>query len=165
MAKADGFEMLKGHVEADEAFWGGHLPASQGTWTSNKTAMLGLKERGGRMHAETIKNTKTDSLRNPILRMVERGSIVSTDEHRAYSLLTRDGYEHGAVNHLRGQYVDGLHHVNGVENFWRIFKDSVRSTHIHVSSKYMNKYLGEFCFRSNHRQMTNAMFDLLVSAV
>jgi hypothetical protein len=26
-------------------------------------------------------------------------------------------------------------------------------------------YLGEFSFRSNHRQMQNAMFDLLISAL
>jgi len=29
----------------------------------------------------------------------------------------------------------------------------------------MDRYLKEFTFRSNHRQMTNAMFDLLISAV
>jgi hypothetical protein len=29
---------------------------------------------------------------------------------------------------------------------------------IHVSEKYMDRYLKEFTFRSNHRQMTNAMF-------
>src|ERR1700683_1050420 len=95
MTKADGFEMLKGHVEADEAFIGGHRKMSE---PDNKTVVLGLKERGGRMHAETIKNAKTDSLRYPILRTVERGSIVSTDEHRAYSLLKGDGYIHDSVN-------------------------------------------------------------------
>jgi transposase len=29
----------------------------------------------------------------------------------------------------------------------------------------MDRYLGEFTFRSNHRQMENAMFDLLIGAV
>ncbi len=29
----------------------------------------------------------------------------------------------------------------------------------------MNRYLGEFSFRSNHRQMRNAMFDLLIAAL
>jgi transposase len=29
----------------------------------------------------------------------------------------------------------------------------------------MDRYLSEFAFRSNHRQMANAMFDLLISAV
>jgi transposase len=60
---------------------------------------------------------------------------------------------------------DALHHTNSVESFWKLFKASVRSTHIHVSSKYMNRYLDEFSFRSNHRQMENAMFDLLIAAI
>jgi transposase-like protein len=163
MAKADGFEILKGHVESDETIMGG--PRRMSEKMSNKTIILGIKQRGGRMHAETIPNAKTDSLRNPILRTVERGSTVSTDEHKAYTLLTRDGYVHGVVNHSQHEYYRDGHHTNHVESFWKLFKDSIRSTHIHVSAKYMDRYLKEFTFRSNHRQMTNAMFDLLISAV
>jgi len=55
--------------------------------------------------------------------------------------------------------------TNSVEGFWRLFKASVRSTHIHVSGKHMERYLGEFTFRSNHRQMENAMLDLLIGAL
>jgi hypothetical protein len=29
----------------------------------------------------------------------------------------------------------------------------------------MQRYLSEFTYRSNHREMGNAMFDLLISAV
>ena len=57
------------------------------------------------------------------------------------------------------------HHTNHVESFWKIFKDSINSTHIHISQKHMDRYLGEFAFRSNHRQMKNAMFDLLIAAL
>lgn len=69
------------------------------------------------------------------------------------------------VKHSAYEYVRGEHHTNNVENFWKLFKNSIRSTHIHVSAKYMDRYLQEFTFRSNHRQMSNAMFDLLISAV
>ena len=55
--------------------------------------------------------------------------------------------------------------TNNVESFWRLFKNSVTSTHIHVSSKYMQRYLNEFAFRSNHRHQGNAMFDLLIAAL
>lgn len=58
-----------------------------------------------------------------------------------------------------------FHSTNHVESFWKLFKASVRSTHIHVSSKYMDRYLAEFTFRSNHRAMQNAMFDLIVARV
>lgn len=88
-----------------------------------------------------------------------------TDELPAYSLLEKDGYQHGAVCHSKGEYVRGEHHTNSVEGFWRLFKVSIRSTHIHVSAKYMQRYLNEFTFRSNHRKMQNAMFDLLIGAL
>jgi transposase len=55
------------------------------------------------------------------------------------------------------------YHTNSVESFWSLFKNSIRSTHIHVSPNYMQRYLDEFTFRSNHREMSNAMFDLLVA--
>jgi transposase len=69
------------------------------------------------------------------------------------------------VTHSAKQYRQGDYSTNGIESFWNLFKNSVRSTHIHVSPKYMDRYLGEFTFRSNHREMSNAMFDLLISAV
>jgi transposase len=69
------------------------------------------------------------------------------------------------VTHTAKEYVRGPHRTKSVESFWRLFKNSIRSTHIHVSPKYMDRYLGEFTFRSNHRAMTNAMFDLVIAAL
>ena len=170
MAKADGFEMLKGHVELDEAYVGGYQPGKSGIGT-NKTIVLGMVERGGRTVAQVIPDVTTPTLRGIVHQNVERGSAVSTDELRSYRLLRRDGYDHHGVNHSKKQWRkfnyrrEEYHHTNSVEGFWRLFKNSIRSTHIHVSPKYMDRYLREFTFRSNHRQMTNAMFDLLISAV
>jgi transposase len=133
--------------------------------------VMGLKERGGRMVTETIERATTSVLREVVMRTVEKGSAVSTDEHKGYELLKGVGFDHRAVNHSAKEWTkynyrrNEYHHTNHVESFWKLFKDSVRSTHIHISSKYMDRYLGEFTFRSNHRQMTNAMFDLIVSAV
>jgi len=73
---------------------------------------------------------------------------------------------HGSKEWARYDYrTDAVHSVNHVESFWRLFMQSIVSTHIHVSEKYMQRYLDEFTFRSNHRQMVNGMFDLLIGAV
>ena len=170
MAKAYGFEMLKGHVEIDETYVGGYQPGKSGIGT-NKTIVMGIAERGGRTVAKTVPNLKMDSVRPFIYENIKAGSAVSTDEAPIYDLLSSAGYEHKSVNHSKKQwrkfnYRRGeYHHTNSVECFWRLFKNSIKSTHIHVSPKYMDRYLKEFTFRSNHRQMTNAMFDLLISAV
>jgi len=170
MIKADGFEMLKGHVELDEAYVGGYQAGDIGRTASNKTIVMGLVERGGRTIAEVIPNVQLETLREVVTRTVEKGSAVSTDELSSYKLLRKDGYDHHAVSHGKKQWRkynyrrNEYHHTNSVESFWNLFKNSIRSTHIHVSPKYMDRYLGEFTFRANHREMSNAMFDLLVAA-
>ena len=166
------FEMLQGHVEVDEAYVGGRRSGGKrGRGAEGKTIVMGLKERSGRLHAETIPDVKKPTLRKVVNERVEKGAIVSTDELFSYGLLTGDGYRHGAVKHSAKEWAyydyqqDAWHHTNSVESFWKLFKKSVASTHIHISGKYMNRYLSEFAFRSNHRQMKNAMFDLLIDAV
>ncbi|MBL28929.1 MAG: IS1595 family transposase [Rhodospirillaceae bacterium] len=171
MTTADPSGMLMGHIELDEAYVGGHRPGKRGRGAAGKTIVMGMVERGGGIKAQVIPNIKKDTLRNVVLENVEPGSTVSTDELMSYGLLTGDGYEHGAVKHGAKEfafydYRSGVtHHTNSVEGFWKLFKYSVRSTHIHISAKHMDKYLGEFTFRSSHRQMENAMFDLLIGAV
>jgi transposase len=171
MANADNFELLKGHVEMDETFVGGkNKGGGRGRGMDNKTIVMGLKERGGPLVTEIISNTQLETLREVVIRTVEKGSAVSTDEWGGYNLLKGDGYDHKSVNHSAKEWTkynyrrDEYHHTNNVESFWRLFKNSIRSTHIHVSSKHMQRYLDEFTFRSNHRAMSNAMFDLLVAA-
>jgi transposase-like protein len=172
MAKADGFEVLLGHVELDEAYVGGKRSGGKrGRGAPGKTIVFGMKEREGRMVTEVIPDVRRDTLREATLRNVGEGSVVSTDDLVSYGLLEHDGYIHGVVQHGKKQYawydaeIGETFHTNHVESFWRLFKKSIASTHIHVSSKYMDRYLKEFTFRSNHREMENAMFDLLIGAV
>ena len=171
MASTDEFEILKGHVELDEAYIGGHRPGKRGRGAEGKTIVMGMAERGGKIAAQVIPDIKKATLRGVVLGNVEPGSIVSTDELMSYGLLTGDGYKHGMVKHGAKEWSyydyrhDAVHNTNRVESFWRLFKKSVASTHIHISAKYADRYLGEFAFRSNHRAMGNAMFDLLIAAL
>lgn len=164
MAKCDVFEALKGHVEIDESYVGGHTPGKPGATPGAKTIVLGMKERGGRTVAQVIPNTKMRTIKPAVLETIEPGATISTDELLSYGLLTGYGYKHDTVKHRAKEYVRGDVHVNSIESFWKLFKHSVRSTHIHVSPKHMEKYLNEFTFRSNHRAKENAMFDLLVAS-
>ena len=171
IAANDDFSMLQGHVEMDEAYVGGRRPGKRGRGAEGKTIVMAMKERGGRIRAEVIPNVRQITLRGVVLRNVQTGSAVSTDELMSYGLLTGDGYAHGRVTHSKKEWSQydyrtrETYSTNHVESFWKLFKASVRSTHIHVSSKYMDRYLAEFTFRSNHREKMNAMFDLIVSRV
>src|SRR3546814_5655890 len=93
------------------------------------------------MKAVVIPDVKKDTLRNVVLDNVEPGSVVSTDELYSYNLLTGDGFTHGAVKHGAKEYAHydyrtgETFHVNTVEGFWRLFKASIRSTHVQISSR------------------------------
>lgn len=172
IGSVDEFVALKGHVELDETLIGGrrHGPQARGG-RLDKTIVMGLKERGGRMITEIIPDVKKPTLRKVVLMNVQPRTVVSTDEARGYGLLTGDDYVHGTVNHNQDEWTrldeatGNYHHVAHVESFWSLFKRSVKSTHIHISAKHMARYLDEFTFRSNHQEMGNAMFDLIVGAV
>lgn len=169
MVASDFQGLLSGEVEADEAYIGGKRPGKTGRGAAGKTIVVGVKERGGPVKAVVVPNAKTESLRTVVNASVEKGSHVSTDEWNAYSLLTGDGYRHGKIKHRFKQWTrfDRIHNVlvstNGIENFWKQLKTSIRSTHVSVSQQHMPKYLGEFTFRANHRQEVNAMFDRLIA--
>jgi transposase len=172
-SKAQGFDaLLAGHIELDEAYVGGRKSGGKrGRGAPGKTIVMGLAQRGGRMKAVVIPDVKKDTLRGVVLDNVEPGSTVSTDELYSYNLLTGDGFEHGRVSHGKGEYAvydyrsGHTFHVNTVEGFWRLFKASVRSTHVQISAKHMQRYLDEFTFRATNRGRVNGMFDLLVGAL
>jgi len=160
MGKVDGNPPLSGHVEADEAFIGGYQ--KRGSGPSNKTVVFGAVEREGRLFTRVIRNTRRHSLEPVIIEYIERGTLVSTDEWRAYTFLSRSGYGHGTVNHASKQWTNGVHHTNTIEGFWAMLKRSIRGTHIHVSRKHLPKYLGEFEYRFNMRHHPEAMFSRLL---
>lgn len=164
--------VLSGHVESDETFVGGEVHGKgRGPYAGgNKTIVLGMKQRGGRIVTKVIPNVTTETLKAEFAKHVEPGSIVSTDEAKAYGLVA-DAHTHLQVNHSEEDYAHYDYRsketasVNGVENFWGHFKASVRGTHVHISRGHMPEYLGEFTYRANHRQMGNAMFDALIAAI
>jgi hypothetical protein len=67
------------------------------------------------------------------------------------------------VNHNTEEYVGPFGEtVNRIEGFWAMLKRGINGTHIHVSSKHLWKYLGEFEYRWNMRQVPHLMLDRLL---
>ncbi|MGD0191967.1 MAG: IS1595 family transposase [Rhizomicrobium sp.] len=163
MGKVDGDRPLSGHVEADEAFLGGVKHGKgRGPYGTDKTIVFGMLERHGDVMTKVVPDTTKETLQGQIEANVEKPSVVSTDEHFAYKGLSKKGYVHGAVHHADDEWVNGIHHTNSLEGCWSLLKRSIRGTHVHVSRKYLAKYLGEFEFRYNLRHSPEVMFWRLV---
>jgi transposase len=87
-----------------------------------------------------------------------------TDELHSYKRLHEAGYDHRSVNHAKKECFRGAVHTNTIEGFWSILKRSIASMYIHVSPKYLHRYLGEFEFRWNFRKSPLTMFEKLVAS-
>jgi transposase len=163
LGHVDGDPPLEGHVEIDETMLGGRKRGGKrGRGAPGKTVVFGMVERSGSVMTRVVENVKRATLEPHILANVKEGSTVSTDELKSYANLARRGYKHGAVNHTRDEWVNGLHHTNTIEGFWSILKRSIRGTHVHVSRRHLTKYLCEFEFRWNWRHAPAEMFPCLL---
>ena len=58
----------------------------------------------------------------------------------------------GSECHSLGEFFSGKGlHTNEIEGFWAILKRSIIGSYHHVSTKYLQQYMNECCFRQNNR--------------
>ena len=164
LAIVDGNEPLDGDVEADETYVGGKRKGGKrGRGAAGKTVVFAMQDRDGDLISKIVPDVKKATLTAEIEMHVAKGSTVHTDELASYNDVALNGYEHKRVQHSVGEYAKDGSHVNTVEGFFSIIKRSIRSTHIHVSGKYLSNYLGEFEYRHNRRAEPRTMFLRLMA--
>jgi transposase-like protein len=159
---------LGGEVEADETFIGGkarnmHKSKRErritGTGGKDKTAVMGLLERGGNVRTKVIATRKRKELHTEVKKHVEAGAALYTDALMSYRGLETD-FVHQVVDHAV-EYVNGRVHTNGLENFWSLFKRGINGTYVSIEPFHLFRYLDEQSFRFNNRKLTDAQrFDI-----
>lgn len=152
--------LLSGVVEVDETYWGGRRKMS--VKMKNKSAIMGMVERGGSIRVKRIPNRETHILLNNIKQNVSRNSSLMTDDFGVYRKVPKLGYKRSVINHSRKQYVSGDIHTNTIESWWSQFKRSVHGSYHSVSAKYLQSYLDEFAFRYNLRNDEIPVFQWLL---
>ena len=136
--------LLTDVVEVDETFVGGKnknrhadkkVQDSQGRSVKDKIPVVGLIQRGGKIVTQVVSDTKAETLHPIIVNAVKSGSIVITDEWRAYQGM--DGFSHVAMNHSEGEYVRSAFHNNTIEGFWSLLKRGLYGIYHQVSPKHL----------------------------
>lgn len=167
-------EKLSGTIEADETFIGGNeknrheskkTENTQGRSVKTKTAVAGVIERGGNVIAEKVKTTKGYHLKPFVIKNVEFGSTVCTDEWGGYKGISKIFF-HKKINHKDGEYVNGHIHTNSIENFWSLLKRGVTGIYHNISDKHTQSYVDEFVFRYNSRDCSEDFrFDKMLNNI
>ena len=164
---------LSGEVEMDETFVGGKPRESyrrevrrkgwnmQTAYWDRKAVVFGAVERGGKVRATVVPNSRGHVLRGVARTYVLPESTIYTDEYEGY-LRLGDKYTHKRIKHAARVYVDGDIHTQSIEGFWSLVKNGIRGTYHSVSKKWLQGYLNEYAWRYNHRDDPRAMFRLLL---
>lgn len=163
MGFVDGDDPLSGEIEIDETLVGGHRSGKRGRGAAGKTVVLGMLQRGGDVMLQVVPNVRRVTLQPIIVKNIEAGSCIHTDELLSYRGLDAKGFTHKTVNHGKGEYAKDGSHVNSMESFWSRLKSSINGTHIHVSGKHLDKYADEFEYRFNRRKASALILPELLS--
>ena len=167
---SDGDLQLEGPtVEIDETYVGGRRKGKHGRPMRGdkvKTPVIAIVQRKGKVIAKAIPDTTGASILPLIRDHVVPGSVIYTDEFAPYQaipqLKTSDGgalnFRHKTISHSDGVYVRGDIHTNSVEGFWMLVKTGIRGVYHSVSTKFLQTYLDEYCFRFNRRHNGNLQF-------
>ena len=153
---------LSNTVEIDETYVGGKAHGKRGRGAESKTPVVGMVQRGGKIFAQVVGNTKSATITPLVRQNIKIGSMLMTDEYRPYDRLDKYGYKHEEINYGDKEYVRGNVHTNTIEGFWSQLKRSINGTHHGVSPKYLQHYVDEFAYRYDLRHYPDSLFSPMI---
>jgi transposase-like protein len=151
-------------VEADETYIGGK-EANKHAWKrkgvgggpGGKMPVVSLVERDGRTKSFHVANVTSENLRPIMVKHADRKSHLMTDGSPVYPRIGDEYAGHSSVDHSAEEYVrlGGFVHTNTVESHFALLKRGVFGTFHNISEAHLHRYLAEFDFRANTRDMTD----------
>jgi transposase len=142
-------EPFAGAIECDESMFGGFRKGKRGWGAAGKVLVMGIVQRNGQVKAFPIPARNANEVVSLVCAHTTPGSLYYTDDWQAYASLRVQG-DHIVVRKEKGR-PKGRDHINGIEGFWSYAKNWLYP-YRGVPRKYFHLYLGEICYRFNHRK-------------
>lgn len=152
---------LGGTVEADETYIGGRIKGRGRAYKKNKTPVVSLVERGGRVRSRVVDTVTGKAITRLLKENVADTARLNTDESPLYRVAGKGFASHDKVNHHDEEYsrfdpITGrLATTNTVEGFFGNSKRSLDGTHHHISRKHTNLYMAELDHKYNTRKVSD----------
>ncbi len=160
--------VLEGIVEFDDSYFGagkkGNIPGKGGRARGNQAVFVAVSkdEKGNPayLRMQLTPNVQSTSIDAFAQTRIAYGSTVQTDGFNAYRKPLAKRYKHEwEVFNPDGELLKWLHHMIGNA------KTFINGTYHGTSTKHLQMYLSEFCYRFNRRKMGGAIFDRLLVAI
>ncbi len=161
---------LNGIIQMDETYIGGKFragpeftkpgerPKDRLPGIANKAAVVSVLQRGNRVQSRHVEHVTAKNLKPIIEEMTAQDAHLMTDDS---TVLESAGgnRKHDTVNHSAKEYVRRENGVcittNSVEGYFSILKRGVNGVYHHWSKKHLYRYLSEFDFRYNARDISD----------
>jgi transposase-like protein len=153
-------DKLDGIVEADETYIGGKKRGMGRRYVGNKTVVVSLIERGGRVRSQVAEKVTGDALGQLLKQHIAETAHLHTDESHLYKKVGEAFAAHETVNHGKEEYArrdadGGLVTTNTAEGYFGNSKRSLDGTHHYVSGKHLPLYMSELDYKYNTRGETD----------
>ena len=161
LANSTPSDLLSGTVEADETYVGGKKRGHGRAYVGNKTAVVSLVERDGRVRSTVVDFVNGKEITKLLKQHVALESTLNTDESRLYKKVGKEFSAHDVVNHSNKEYArfdagtGRLATTNAVEGFFGNSKRAIDGTHHHISKKHTGLYFAELDYKYNTRKATD----------
>ena len=162
---------LAGIIEMDETYVGGRLrcgshsakpgerPMDYRNPVENKAAVVSVLQRGGRVQSLHVERVTAKNLKPIVNQMVAEDAHLMTDSSTVLKSIGGKRRKHSQVNHAAGEYVRREKGIvvttNAVEGYFAILKRGINGVYHHVGKQHLHRYLSEFDFRYNAREVSD----------
>ena len=153
MGHRDSLYRLSGIIEIDDALVGGKRKGKRGRGAAGKTPVLVAVESKGKgagfIAMQAVDSVCHEAVKDFVARHLNAQQEVHTDELAALNIIDNTQQHEARItpSELVDEWLPWVHIAIGN------LKVFLLGTFHGVSGKYLQKYLGEFCYRFNRRKM------------
>lgn len=155
--------ILAGQLEMDDSYFGAKVKGKEGRGAGNQSVMVAVSKKTdgtpGFLKMRITNDVKRSSVRQFLAENIAKGSVVETDGFRSYIQPLREGYTQVAED-----FDPDSAHLLWIHMIIGNAKAFLNGTYHGTSTKHLQLYLSEFCYRFNRRFLHGNIFDHLVSA-